>query len=198
MGWPTHLGASTVAGGDVSILAAVRACDPHAARTLWMRFSPLVLRIFNRMVGWGPDNEDFVQDVFLTVLSRVHGLRNPKALGPFVASIANFAARARRRDRVRVRRGQAQLSESSRDLVVTTDVESREGLLRFMTILVRLRPQERLAFALRIIEGKDLRETAAALGVSPATVKRRVLRARNRIALLAQRDPVLRAYLTRT
>jgi RNA polymerase sigma-70 factor (ECF subfamily) len=198
MGWPTHLATPAVTGGEISILTALRAGEPHAARTLWIRFSPLVLRIFNRMVGSGPDNEDLVQDVFLTVFRRVHSLRNPNALGPFIASVARFAARAKRRERLRGRLQRAQLSEASQDLVVTTNVESREGLLRFMTILFRLRPEDRSAFALRTIEGKDLCETASALGVSRATVKRRVLRARNRIALLARRDPVLRAYLTTT
>jgi RNA polymerase sigma-70 factor (ECF subfamily) len=139
-----------------------------------------------------------VQDVFLTVFRRVDSLRNPNALGPFIASVARFAAQARRRERLRVRRRDVQLDEVPPGAAVATDIESREGLLRFMTILFRLRPAERSAFALRFIEGKDVCDTASALGVSRATVKRRVLRARNRIALLARRDPVLRGYLTTT
>jgi RNA polymerase sigma-70 factor, ECF subfamily len=181
---------------DVSILTALRAGEPHAARALWTRFQPLVSRVLGHMVGPGPHNEDLAQDTFFTVFRRIHMLRDPIALRPFIVSVAVYTAwreiRKRRRHRRLIR---DLIGGSSDELVVTTDFDSREGLLRLATILARLRPRERSAFSLRFIEGKDLGDIASALGVSRATVKRRLARARNRMALAAGRDPALQPYL---
>jgi RNA polymerase sigma-70 factor (ECF subfamily) len=187
----------TVASGpvneDVSIVRALRAREPHAGRVFWTRFAPLVFRVLHRTIGPDPDNEDLAQDVFLTVLRRVHALRDPSAFGSFVCSVAQFAAREKQRGRFRSRRLGRRLTEVS-DGFVTIDVEGREALLRFAAVLTRLRPEARLVFALRRIEGMDLREMASVLGVSLATVKRRLQRARKRLAMMAQREPALRGY----
>jgi len=180
---------------DVSIVTALRTGDSRAANALWSRFAPLVFRILRRMVGTGPNNEDLAQEVFVTVLKRLDKLRDPNALGAFVSSVAEFAARDEYMARKRSGRLDRRLGEFLHGPVVTTDADSREALLRFATILVRLRPAERLAFALRVVEGQGFSETASVLGVSTATVKRRVKRARDRITVLAERDPVLRGYL---
>jgi RNA polymerase sigma-70 factor (ECF subfamily) len=180
---------------DVSILTGLRAGEPHAARALWNRLSPLVFRTLRRMIGPDPDAEDLAQDVFMTVLRRAHSLRDPSALGSFICSIAQFAVRDVFRGRLRHQRFDRHLNEVTND-VVTVDVDGREALLRFTTILARLRPQERMVFALRFIEGMKCNEIASALGVSLATVKRRLKRARSSVALVALRDPVLRGYLT--
>jgi len=177
-----------------SMVVALRTGDPQAARALWIRFAPLVFRTLRRIVGAGPDNEDLAQEVFLTVLQHAHKVRDPNALTSFIRSVAAFIARAAVRRRSR--RMDILLREAPRGVVVTTDVDGREALLRFARILVRLPPQERSAFALRFIEGQGFSEMASALGVSLATVKRRVKRARHRITFLAERDPILRRYLT--
>jgi RNA polymerase sigma-70 factor (ECF subfamily) len=181
---------------DVSIVRALRARDPRAANALWSRFAPLVFRILRRMVGPGPHNEDIAQEVFLTVLMSLDKLKEPKALGAFIISVTEFAVRDEYRARRRSGRLDRRLGETPHRPFVTTDADSREALLRFATILGRLRPPERLAFALRFVEGQGFSEMASALGVSLATVKRRVKRARDRIAALAERDPILRGYLT--
>jgi len=186
--------ASAPMNENVSILAGLRAGEPRAARALWIRFSPLVFRTLRRMIGPGPDAEDLAQDVFMIVLRRVHSLRDPSDLGSFICSIAQFAVRDVFRGRLRHQRLDRHLSEVAHD-VVTIDVDGREALLRFTTILARLRPQERMVFALRFIEGMKCNEIAWALGVSLPTVKRRLKRARSWVALVAERDPVLRGYL---
>jgi RNA polymerase sigma-70 factor (ECF subfamily) len=181
---------------DESILLALRAGEEHAARALWLRFAPVVRQVLRRMVG-DANTEDLAQDAFLTVFSRVHKLKEPAALRSFIVSIAKFTARDERRKRARARRhAGGDLADVSDQLVVTTDVDSREGLFRFAMILGRHGPRERAAFALRFLQGKDLVETASALGVSISTAKRRSARARNRIAFLAGRDPALRPYVS--
>jgi RNA polymerase sigma-70 factor (ECF subfamily) len=183
--------------GDVSLLMALRTGKPDAVRALWMRFSPLVYRILHRLVGPGPDSDDLAQDVFLTMLKRLPSLRDPNALGPFIISIATFTAMSQHRGRMVSRRRERWIREVSHAPIVTNDVEGREGLLRLATILFRLRPHDRSVFALRFIEGRGVGDIASALGVSMATVKRRMRRARIRVAWLAERDPVLCGYIRR-
>ena len=55
--------------------------------------------------------------------------------------------------------------------------------------------RDRLAFILRYGEGYELTETAEALGVSLATVKRCIARAERTVLERAKRDDVLSTYL---
>ena len=54
---------------------------------------------------------------------------------------------------------------------------------------------QRTVFSLRQIEGNDLQEIADAVGVSRATVKRRLSRARNRLINKIRLDSALKAYV---
>jgi len=58
-----------------------------------------------------------------------------------------------------------------------------------------LPPQQRVPFVLRYVEELNLVEVAQACGVSLATTKRRIARARQRLVRAAGRDEVLRAWL---
>ncbi len=71
----------------------------------------------------------------------------------------------------------------------------RESLRVTYAVLDRLGVDERIAFALRFIEGLELAEIAAACGVSFNTVRRRLARAEKRFLALAQREPALHEWL---
>ena len=75
------------------------------------------------------------------------------------------------------------------------DLEARAALVRFYRILDGLSAQHRAAFVLRQIEGLELREVSAALGVSLATIKRWLPRILRRVFSQAKGDPLLAAYL---
>jgi RNA polymerase sigma-70 factor (ECF subfamily) len=55
--------------------------------------------------------------------------------------------------------------------------------------------EERTVWVLRQVEGMDLQEIAEAVGVSLATVKRRLRRALDRLELRIRKDTALSAYL---
>jgi RNA polymerase sigma-70 factor (ECF subfamily) len=78
--------------------------------------------------------------------------------------------------------------------VVTPDTDAREALARFYAILDRVNPKDRSAFVLRFMEGLELTEVAAALGLSLATTKRRLARVWAKVVLLVERDPLLAQY----
>jgi len=77
------------------------------------------------------------------------------------------------------------------------DSEARQALARFYKFLDTLPAEERTVFVLRQIEGMDLHEIAVAIGMSLATVKRRLSRARNQLTSRIQVDSALRAYAPR-
>lgn len=77
------------------------------------------------------------------------------------------------------------------DLRLAQDNDSSRALIRFHRIRERVSGRDRSAFVLRYIEGIEVSEVAAALGVSGPTARRCFTRAWTRVSLLAKRDPVL-------
>ena len=185
-------------GEDAALARALIARERHAPRALWRRFAPLVFRILRRTLGPGHEVEDLVQDIFLCVFEKVPGLREPTALRQFILSITAITARCEIRRRwmrrwIRL----ASKEDAGMEPVFHVDMDSREALRRFYAVLDRLNVRDRTLYVLRFIEGLGLRDVAAASGLSLATAKRRLARARSRVRLLVERDPVLCDYVTR-
>jgi RNA polymerase sigma-70 factor (ECF subfamily) len=182
---------------DVELVRALIAHEHHAPRVLWRRFAPLVFRILRRTFGPGQEIEDLAQDIFLCVFEKVPTLREPAALRKFIISITMITARSEIRRRW-VRRW-SRLGSKEDDIKEAgfhVDLDSREALRRFYAILDRLNGRDRMLFVLRFMEDLGLREVAAASGLSLATAKRRLARARSKVRLLAERDPLLCEYVT--
>jgi len=172
--------------------------SPAAARVAWQRYSPLVRRILARALGPERDLEDSVQEVFLCLFNKAPELRNPEALRAFIVSIAIRTLRHEIRRR-KVRRWlRLDGNGTVEDLrSVSPDPDAREALTRFYALLDRINTRDRTVFVLHVIEGMDVEAIAKALAVSVPTVRRCLTRARDRIALLAERDPLLVDYVAK-
>jgi RNA polymerase sigma-70 factor (ECF subfamily) len=182
---------------DAELVRALIAHEQHAPGTLWRRFAPLVFRILRRTFGPGQDIEDLAQDIFLCVFEKVPTLREPAAFRKFIISITTITARSEIRRRwVRRWSRLASKEEASKEVAFHVDLDSREALRRFYAILDRLNGRDRMLFVLRFMEDLGLRDVAAASGLSLATAKRRLARARSKVRLLAERDPLLCEYVT--
>jgi RNA polymerase sigma-70 factor (ECF subfamily) len=182
---------------DATLVHKLLEQHPDAARLIWQRFAPMVHRILRRSFGPDEDVEDLAQEVFMCVFQKASTLREPQALKAFVITVTAFTVRGelrRRWSRRWLRRQKAAAGPGQ--LVFHQDVESREALRRFYTILDRVGVQDRTAFVLRFIEGMPLEDVAVALDVSVATAKRRLSRAWDRVVLLAERDTALVDYLS--
>ncbi len=190
-------GAALSDADDATLAHALIAREPQAPRVLWQRFAPMVFRMLKRTLGPGHDLEDLAQEVFLCVFEKVRGLREPKALKAFVISVTVLTARheiRRRWVRRWVRLSRTTEAAETEVVVTTPDTDAREALQRFYKILDRVNVDDRTVFVLRYIEGLELTEVAAAVGLSLATTKRRLTRVWSRVALLVERDPLLREY----
>jgi DNA-directed RNA polymerase specialized sigma24 family protein len=114
-----------------------------------------------------------------------------------VRSFATLTARTelrrlwQRRSIGRMQRG----GDVSEKALVHVDCDGREALGRLRAVLDRINAQDRTLFVLRFVYGFDLLAIAAASGASLATTKRRLARARSRVILFVERDPILSEYL---
>ena len=182
---------------DATLARLAAAGDPAAHTAIWDRYHPLVRRVLRRTMGPGQDVEDQVQDVFLRFFRNHALLRNPAALRSFLFGITLRVAASELRSRKI--RGWLRLTPDGvldeHAAAPHTDQDAREAVKRLYAILDKLDTQSRLAFVLHHVEGLELVEVASALGVSLATVKRRLARVSARVYAMAQGDRTLIAYI---
>lgn len=181
---------------DADLVREALAGDARAPRAIWDRYAPLARRIVGRSLGPQCDFEDVVQDIFLGLFKNLPALRDPSALRAFLISICLRRIRQEIRKR-RLRRlfTLSPTPELSDMRSVSIDDESRQTLLCLYRMLERLPWRERAAFALRHIDGMELEEISAALGVSTPTVRRSLAKANERLGRWSRADEKLSFYL---
>jgi RNA polymerase sigma-70 factor, ECF subfamily len=183
---------------DRALVSALAEGDASAPILTYRKYAPRIFGIVQRSMGPTADAEDITQDIFLRVFSRVHTLRDPDAFGSFILSVAlrviKWQIRQRHVRRIMHLTDDGHLPETA---VPAQDSEARQALDQLYRFLDTLSAEERTVFVLRLIEGMYLQEIAAALGISMATVKRRLRRAIDRLNSRVKIDGALRAYSTR-
>jgi len=134
--------------------------------------------------------------VFARALEQIDRLGDPSALKAWLTAIAVFTAREQIRRRVRGRWLRFFASEDLPEVSATAPGEEiRESLRATYAVLDRMGVDDRIAFALRFIEGLELGAIAAACDVSLNTIRRRLARAETRFLALAAREPSLQDWL---
>jgi RNA polymerase sigma-70 factor (ECF subfamily) len=181
---------------DATLARAAIEGDPNAHTAIWDRYHALVRRVLRRSIGPGNDVEDQVQEVFLRFYRNRAHLRNPAALRSFLFGITLRVAASELRSR-RIRGWLRLTSDGVLDdrAAPHVDADAREAVKRLYAILDRLDTESRLAFVLHQVEGMELLDVASSLGVSLATVKRRLARVSARVWAMAQGDRMLIEYL---
>jgi RNA polymerase sigma-70 factor, ECF subfamily len=183
---------------DAVLASELQKLSAEAADVVWHRFAPLVRRLLARALGPERDVEDSVQEVFLCLFRKVSELREPSALRSFIVSITiRTMKREIRRRKVRSWLHLDDGAAMADQRVVNTDTDAREALSRFYKLLDRVATRDRAVFVLHVIEGMDYDLVADALQISVATVRRCLTRARERVTILAGRDPLLADYLAK-
>lgn len=181
------------AAHELELLRRAQQGDFAAFEALVDRFQPRVYRLARRIVEQVQDAEDVTQQTFLSLIEHIDQFRGESAVATWVLRIAtNHALKV-----LRKRRGLptvplqavadpddsyatlphpgyiAQWRENPEDLAQRAEV--RQLVEQALT---DLDDKYRVVFVLRDIEGLSIKETAAALGLSEANVKVRLLRAR--------------------
>ena len=182
-------------GDDAALVKALRANHPGAKAVLFDRYAEHVERVVTHVLGFDAELGDVVHDVFVGAFGALHTLQDPSALRPWLSRVA--ALTARKTLRTRSRRAWLRLFTNAAQerrwepSGLGSDPEARRALRESYALLDELPVDERIAFALRFIDGMELGEVAAACHVSLATVKRRLRRAERRFFSGATQRPVL-------
>jgi RNA polymerase sigma-70 factor, ECF subfamily len=181
---------------DAGLVSAVKAGQAYAHEELVRRCGPDVERILYRVLGPDSEMEDLAHEVFIAAFACLDQLREPKALRSWLVGIAVRKARkliARRRRWSFVR------NVSPTDLpdqeAVTSSAEISEAYRSTYRLMAELPVDDRIAFALRHVDGMELTAVAEATDVSLATAKRRVARARRRFLELARKHDALAPWV---
>lgn len=179
---------------DIELARLVADRDPQAVRLVTTRNNQLLYRAAWSILKNRADAEDVVQTAYLKAFAAIGGFEARAALSTWLTRIVINEALGRRRT---AQRRRSRLDTTS----VTVLDEYREKLMRgsasgtspdveLARVQVRRLLDEaisalpttfRLVFVLRDVEGLSVEATAEALGVKPATVKTRHLRARRRL-----------------
>ena len=179
---------------DVNLARLISGRDAQAVRIVTTRNNQRMFRAAWSILKHRADAEDAVQTAYLRAFAAIEGFEGRSSLSTWLTRIVINEALGRRRA---ANRRRAQLDDSS----VTVLDDYREKLMRGSTSgtspeteVARMQVRRlledaisalpagfRLVFVLREIEGMTVEATAEALGLKPATVKTRFLRARRRL-----------------
>jgi RNA polymerase sigma-70 factor (ECF subfamily) len=181
---------------DAELARALMEGDGWAITETWHRFAPAVLMLAKRALGSESEAEDVAQEAFQRVFVKVKTLRDPERLRSFVFS---FAIRVLMTE-LRSKRARAWLSFQRPETLVDVgadhvDMESRDLLRRFYSMLDRLSTRHRLVFVLRHVESMTVEQVAAHMELSPSTVKRALYRATRKLSQWIESDPGLAEFL---
>lgn len=168
--------------------------QPGAAAAFYEQYAPHVLRTLHAVLGVDAEIPDLLQDVFLYAVYNTRQLRNPERLKSWLTSIAVFSARAQLASRTRRKRLilHAPVLPTQHDPAC---LDARNAVREMYAILDELPIDERMAFALRYLDGVSLTDTAAACEISLSTLKRRLARSSRRFLLRVQARPALATWL---
>jgi len=185
-----------VPDGDEALVLALRASHPGAANAFISRYIEHVKRVVVRVMNVDPEVEDIVHEIFLDALRSIDRLKEPEALKMWLTSIALF--KSRRVLRSRRRRSWLRITapeELNRFASAGGSSDVAEAMRCTYVVLNDLPADERIAFALRFLDGMELTEIATACRTSVATIKRRLRRAEERFLRKAAKHPVLVARI---
>jgi RNA polymerase sigma-70 factor, ECF subfamily len=181
---------------DAALVEGALRGDEAARAAIYDRHAEHVHRVLYRTIGVDRDLADLHHDVFVRALSSLSQLENPSALRPWLTTIAVFVARTSLTRRQRRRwlwfMPAGELPEV--DSGAATG-EVLDALRATYLVLDGMPADERIAFALRFIDGMELTEVAHACETSLATIKRRLSRACVRFEREARKHGALESWL---
>ena len=166
-----------------SLVEAVRTGDAWAMETLYLRYVDKITGIAAKLLRNSADIEDAVQDTFVHAFRDIAKLRESAYLERWLVRIVvNRAHYQFRKRQLKRRFGLDRSIDDERlceQLGAPSTQETRAELALLDAAFDKMSIKDKTCFVLRYLEGYGLEETAAAVGSSLATVKRRLAKARN-------------------
>jgi RNA polymerase sigma factor (sigma-70 family) len=184
-------GPSDAGPSDAALVAAARLGEGWAHEALYRRYARMVNGLAWRLMPGDSDLDDLVQDAFIQAFGALDRLADPAVFSSWLGAITIRTAHKRlRRKRLKMRLGLARRDPVDLDAVISSaappDVASE--LRALYRLLDELPVEARVALVLRRVEGMQLAEIAEQMGLSLATVKRRLDAAEVKLAARARED----------
>lgn len=166
------------------MVIACRAGEAWAQEALFRRYVRLVVGLAHRLVPGDADTDEVVQDAFVYALNRLETLDNPQAFASWISSIVvRTASKHLRKRRLLKRLGLRDATPVDPGQIVASNAppDVAAELRALYGVIARLPAEQRVALVLRRVEGMEIAEVAAHMGLSAATVKRRLAAAESRL-----------------
>ena len=179
---------------DEALASLIADRDPGAVRLVTQRNNQRLFRAAWSILGNRAEAEDAVQSAYLRAFAAIASFEGRSTLSTWLTRIVINEALGRARAavgrRAHVDDGSVAFLDDYREKLMrgsssgtAPDAEFARAQLRSLLeqAIGALPPDFRLVFVMREIEGLSVDETAQSLGLVPATVKTRHLRARRRL-----------------
>ena len=181
---------------DAQLLASLQANRRGASDALIDAYGPLVERTLMRILGRVNEVEDVTHDTFIRILQNVKTVRDPERLRAWIMSVTVFTARDHLRRRARGRWLWFFAPDDIPDVpTLPARSEDTDALRATYALLDQINPDDRVAFALRLLAGEKWEDIATSCRVSLATAKRRASRGEAAFRKLAVSHPVLSEWV---
>jgi RNA polymerase sigma-70 factor (ECF subfamily) len=164
---------------DAGLVAHARDGELWATEALFRRHIKRVLVLAHQLMP-EEDSEDIAQETFLRAFAGLHQLQNGAAFGAWLTQVTVSLIKMKLRRKKWMRRlGFDRQEELDAETLVVADAPEavRVELHDVYLAAQRLPEEPRIALILQRVEGLDLAEIADHMGLSIATVKRRVAQA---------------------
>lgn len=174
-------------------LVATAAAGDHAAlQELWRDHRAWLAVILAAHAPARTDVRDLLQEVALTMISKLDTLQDPDALRPWLRRIAvNIARSAGRRHRPMLRLAGDDDEAGLTPAIDPDDAQRSESYRQIMGHMTSLPIDYREPLMLRAIKGMSYRQIAEALELPVTTIETRIARARRMLKdLLLESDDV--------
>ncbi|HET8826226.1 MAG TPA: sigma-70 family RNA polymerase sigma factor [Terriglobales bacterium] len=186
---PRPTGASDLAHDDMTLVAACRRGEVSAFDELVKRYDRKLFRIAQHVTRNREDAQDVVQEAFLRAFRHLDQFQGNSQFSTWLVRITINQSlmkvrKAHRKKEVQVDQegftDTGELSLEAVDWAPNPEERYRASELRaiLFNALETLQPGLSLVFVLRDVEGLSTEQTAAALGLTQAAVKTRLMRAR--------------------
>jgi RNA polymerase sigma-70 factor (ECF subfamily) len=174
------------------LVERTRSGDAGAYDALVKAFYPGVYATAFHLSGNHEDAEDLAQECFVRAHQGLSWYRGDGGMRPWLRRIVVHLARDRFRSRARRPASEPLLAAAERpgDPGPSDELRRREASRLIAEALQRLPTALRIPLVLRTLEGLEYDEVARATGVTPATARTQVMKARR--ALLRLLDPLFR------
>lgn len=169
---------------DEELITRAQRGDPTAFRDLVERWHVTIHRWAMGHIGDPDDADDVTQQVLVHLHIRLHRFRGAARFSTWLYQVTRNAARdayRRRTRRVHAMERLQRLADPPGSADPATEMERRETVDAARTALARLPERQREVFDLVELQGYGAHEAASLLGVSPATARTHLFRARRAV-----------------